>query len=130
MNNGMRRCPASNPNSDAEDFTWNAVWQSGAVIHNDGWSFEMFIPYSAIRFGKKDVQNWGFNITRRRRKTEQQYTWNPIDPNINGFLTQEGLERNFTYKTTTYVYNSLHIFLFMRIIILTINLGQKNWTTR
>ncbi len=51
----------------------------------------MFIPFSAIRFGKKDVQDWGLNITRRRRKTEQQYTWNPIDPNVNGFLTQEGI---------------------------------------
>jgi len=79
-----------NPNSNSEDFTWNSVWKSGAVIHDDGWSFEMFIPYSAIRFGKKDVQNWGLNITRRRRKTEQQYTWNPIDVNVNGFLTQEG----------------------------------------
>jgi hypothetical protein len=78
-------------NSDMEDFTWNAVWQSGAVITDSGWSFEMFIPFSAIRFGKKDVQDWGFNITRRRRKTEQQYTWNPIDPNVNGFLTQEGI---------------------------------------
>lgn len=80
-----------NPNGNEEDFTWNAVWQSGAVIHNDGWSFEMFIPYSAIRFGKKDVQNWGLNITRRRRKTEQQNTWNPVNPNVNGFLTQEGI---------------------------------------
>ncbi|HYM94152.1 MAG TPA: DUF5916 domain-containing protein, partial [Chitinophagaceae bacterium] len=26
----------------------------------------------------------------RRQKTGQQYTWNPIDPNVNGFLTQEG----------------------------------------
>ncbi|NOT50312.1 MAG: carbohydrate binding family 9 domain-containing protein [Chitinophagaceae bacterium] len=77
--------------TNGEDFSWNAVWKSGAVIHADGWSFEMFIPYSAIRFGKKDVQNWGMNITRRRRKTEQQYTWNPIDPNVNGFLTQEGI---------------------------------------
>src|SRR5687767_12608099 len=51
-----------NPNGDPEDFTWNSVWKSGAVIHNDGWSFEMFIPYSAIRFGKKEVQNWGINI--------------------------------------------------------------------
>ncbi len=75
----------------SEDFSWNAVWQSGAVIHNDGWSFEMFIPYSAIRFGKKEVQNWGLNITRRRRKTEEQFTWNPIDPNVSGFLTQEGI---------------------------------------
>ena len=62
-----------------------------ATITDSGWSFEMFIPFSAIRFGKDDVQDWGFNITRRRRKTEQQYTWNPIDPNVNGFLTQEGI---------------------------------------
>jgi hypothetical protein len=77
--------------SNGEDFSWNAVWKSGAVVHKNGWSFEMFIPYSAIRFGKDDVQNWGLNITRRRRKTEQQFTWNPIDPNVNGFLTQEGV---------------------------------------
>lgn len=79
------------PNTDSEDFTWNAVWQSGAVMHDDGWSFEMFIPYSAIRFSKKEIQNWGFNITRRRRKTEEQFTWNPINPNVNGFLTQEAV---------------------------------------
>ncbi len=79
------------PNTNNEDFTWNAVWESGTKITDSGWSFEMFIPFSAIRFGKKDIQDWGFNITRRRRKTEQQYTWNPIDPNINGFLTQEGI---------------------------------------
>lgn len=79
-----------NPNGNSEDFSWNAVWKSAAVIHNDGWSFEMFIPFSAIRFSKKNLQDWGLNITRRRRKTEQQVTWNPIDVNVNGFLTQEG----------------------------------------
>lgn len=84
------------PNSNMEDFSWNAVWQSGAVITDTGWSFEMFIPFSAIRFGKKEVQDWGLNITRRRRKTEQQNTWNPIDPNINGFLTQEGIWKNIS----------------------------------
>jgi Domain of unknown function (DUF5916) len=80
--------PVTNGNN--EDFSWNAVWQSGAKIHEDGWSFEMFIPYGAIRFGKKEVQDWGVNITRRRQKTGQQFMWNPIDPNVNGFLTQEG----------------------------------------
>ena len=82
---------APNPNGDSEDFSWNSVWKSAAVIHRDGWSFEMFIPFSAIRFSKKTVQDWGMNITRRRRKTEQQVTWNPIDVNVNGFLTQAGL---------------------------------------
>ena len=79
-----------NPNGNSEDFTWNSVWKGASVIHSDGWSFEMFLPFSAIRFSKKPVQDWGMNITRRRRKTEQQVTWNPIDVNINGFLTQEG----------------------------------------
>jgi hypothetical protein len=121
--------PPININSNSEDFTWNSVWQSGAVIHNDGWSFEMFIPYSAIRFGKKEIQTWGFNITRRRRKTEEQFTWNPVDPNINGFLTQEALwtdishikpplRLQFSPYFSTYVnhypYNSI---------------GIKNWTS-
>lgn len=80
-----------NPGGNSEDFSWNAVWKSAAAIHNDGWTFEVFIPFSAIRFSKKNVQDWGFNITRRRQKTGQQFTWNPIDVNISGFLTQEGV---------------------------------------
>ena len=81
---------APSQNGNNEDFSWNAVWKSAAVIHNDGWSFEMFLPFSAIRFSKKNIQDWGLNIVRRRQKTGQQVFWNPIDPNANGFLTQEG----------------------------------------
>ncbi len=74
-----------------EDFGWNAVWESKVKLQADGWSFEMFIPYSAIRFGKWNIQDWGLNIVRRRQKSGQQLFWNSIDPNANGFLTQEGL---------------------------------------
>ena len=82
---------APNTNGNSEDFSWNAVWQSASKINSDGWSFEMFIPYSAIRFGKKKIQDWGLNIVRRRQKSGQQLFWQSIDPNVNGFLTQEGL---------------------------------------
>ncbi len=75
---------------EQEDFAWNAVWQSAAVIRNDGWTFEVYIPFSAIRFSKAKLQDWGFNIFRVRRKLGQQVVWNPNDPNINGSLTQEG----------------------------------------
>ncbi len=90
LNEQMDAKQSPNTNGNSEDFSWNAVWQSATVIHENGWSFEMFIPYGAIRFGSKDVQDWGLNITRRRQKTGQQYMWNPVDPNVNGFLTQEG----------------------------------------
>ncbi len=81
---------APNPNGDSEDFSWNAVWESASKIHADGWSFEMFIPYSAIRFGKNKVQDWGLNIVRRRQKSGEQLFWQLIDPTVNGFMTQEG----------------------------------------
>lgn len=81
---------APNPNGNSEDFSWNAVWRSAAQIHADGWSFEIFVPFSAIRFSKKNIQDWGLNIVRKRQKSGQQLFWNLIDPNVNGFLTQEG----------------------------------------
>jgi hypothetical protein len=81
----------SNTGNNTEDPSWNAVWDSEAKIHADGWSFEMRIPYSALRFVSRDNQTWGLNITRRRNKTGQQYMWNPVDPKVNGFVNQEGL---------------------------------------
>ena len=79
-----------NQNGNNEDFSWNAVWKSAAIIHDDGWSFEMFIPFSAIRFSKKNIQDWGLNIFRRRQRTGQQVFWNTLNPEVNGFLTQNG----------------------------------------
>ena len=73
-----------------EDASWSAVWDSEGKIHDNGWSFEMRIPYSALRFTNRDNQTWGLNITRRRNKTGQQYMWNPIDPQVNGFMNQSG----------------------------------------
>ena len=118
-----------NQNGNDEDFSWNAVWQSGAVIHHDGWSFEMFLPSSAIRFGKKEVQNWGVNITRRRRKTEQQYTWNPINPNVNGFLTQEGIWTGITdIKPPVRLQFSPYFSTYVNHFP-TNQPGEKNWTS-
>jgi hypothetical protein len=77
--------------SEGEDGSWSAVWDSEAKIHENGWSFEMRIPYSALRFSSKDNQTWGLNITRRRNITSQQYMWNSVDPQVNGFINQEGL---------------------------------------
>jgi Domain of unknown function (DUF5916) len=80
----------SNANQ-GEDPSWNAVWNSAAKVHADGWSFEMRIPYSAFRFSNRDNQDWGLNMTRRRNKTGQQFMWNPVNPKVNGFINQEGL---------------------------------------
>lgn len=77
--------------TNGEDDSWNAVWDSEAQLVNDGWTFEMKIPYSALRFISKENQTWGLNITRNRKKAGRQFMWNPVDPKINGFVNQEGM---------------------------------------
>jgi hypothetical protein len=73
-----------------EDESWNAVWDGESQIVSDGWTFEMKIPYSALRFVTKDNQTWGLNITRNRKKVGRQYMWSPVDPKVSGFVNQEG----------------------------------------
>jgi hypothetical protein len=77
-------------NTNGEDDTWNAVWYSEAKLQKDGWTFEMRIPYSTLRFSSKG-KDWGLNITRKRVKSGRQYMWNPVLPTVNGFINQEGL---------------------------------------
>jgi Domain of unknown function (DUF5916) len=77
-------------NGGGEDDSWNAVWNCESKLQKDGWTFEIRIPYSALRFNTKDIQTWGLNITRRRQKTGQQYMWNEVDPKKNGFINQFG----------------------------------------
>ncbi len=79
-----------------EDETWNAVYHTAARINSKGWSFEMEIPYSAIRFSKNKVQNWGLNVIRRRTKSGRQFSWSPVNPANFGFMNQAGTLANIT----------------------------------
>ncbi|MEO0788662.1 MAG: DUF5916 domain-containing protein [Bacteroidota bacterium] len=76
---------------NGEDEDWDAVWASKAQITDRGWTVEMFIPYSAVRFPASAEQNWGMNFVRMIRRKNEQSFWDDIDPNIDGFLNQAGL---------------------------------------
>ena len=72
------------------DASWDAVWESKTSMKPDGWVVEIRIPFSAIRFSKKDVQDWGINFARFIRKTNENSIWDPVDPNISGDINQWG----------------------------------------
>jgi hypothetical protein len=73
-----------------EDTNWNAVWYSETNLTDSGWVAEIRIPYSAIRFPKKQIHKWNLNIFREIRRVRQQVFWNEIDPLVDGFLNQSG----------------------------------------
>ncbi|MCW3076978.1 MAG: hypothetical protein JWO32_1587, partial [Bacteroidetes bacterium] len=76
--------------SEGQDFAWNAVWISSVKINKQGWTIELKIPYSAVRFSKKDIQTWGLNIIRKIRRLRENSFWNPIDPKIQALIRQCG----------------------------------------
>ena len=78
-------------NDYGEDSNWSAVWYSAAKIDNDGWTVEMKIPYSELRFPKKEVQEWGLNFVRLIRRTKIKTTWNFIDNKKGSFLLYDGV---------------------------------------
>lgn len=57
------------------DQTFNAVWQSAIKITSEGWTVEIKIPYSAIRFPRKEKQNWGMQLQRYIRRYRESDQW-------------------------------------------------------
>ncbi len=77
--------------SDNEDPNWNAVWESKTSITDFGWTVEMKIPYSALRFSEKAGSDWGLNIFRNIRRYNSNNSWSLIDRKVSGFIHQEGM---------------------------------------
>ncbi len=66
---GLIENDAKQPN----DLSWDAVWEGARSIDDDGWSVEMKIPYSQLRFKDGQKQTWGVNVERfisRRFETD------------------------------------------------------------
>jgi hypothetical protein len=55
------------------DDSWDPVWQAAARIDSLGWTAEMRIPFSQLRFSRARDQMWGFRIVRsilRKNETD------------------------------------------------------------
>ena len=74
--------------SNGEDQDWDAVWFGEVQLTDKGWYAEVMLPYSALRFPKKEIQNWKINFLRRQAKTGEKNSFQYLDPEVNGFITQ------------------------------------------
>jgi len=84
------QCDVKSTETGGEDFSWDAVWESEIKIVDDGWVVELKIPYSALRFPKKEKQLWGFQIFRQIMRYRQNTTWNLVDREVDGLNNQAG----------------------------------------
>ena len=58
-------------NDTWDDNSWDGVWEGKAHIDEKGWTVEMRIPYSQLRFQQSERYAWGINFKREiARKNE------------------------------------------------------------
>ena len=83
-------------NDTETDDSWDAVWESKSVIMNDGWSTEMKIPLSQLRFNpSKKEQIWGLNFYRKTARYGEESFWAPILMESKGFVSEFGILKGF-----------------------------------
>ena len=68
----------------------NLVWHSAVNVSENGWYAEIRIPYSAIRFPKTEVQNWGINFGRQIARTREESAWVAVNPDLENMLLESG----------------------------------------
>jgi len=62
-------------NDSDEDGSWDGVWDAAVSIDDRGWTAEMRIPLSQLRFSAADHQTWGLNAVRYIQRRNEEDWW-------------------------------------------------------
>jgi hypothetical protein len=59
------------------DASWDGIWEAATSIDSLGWSAELRIPYSQLRFSRQEVQTWGLQVRRYMQRSHEYTQWSP-----------------------------------------------------
>ncbi len=57
------------------DNSWDPIWEAATRIDSTGWTAEIRIPFSQLRFGRDSVQTWGLEVRRFIKRRDEQDQW-------------------------------------------------------
>jgi hypothetical protein len=75
----------------SRDASWDPVWEAKARIDSTGWTAEMRIPFSQLRFNDAPEQVWGLNVDRWRPSGNEDIYWIPVPHDATGWSSRMGL---------------------------------------
>jgi len=68
---------------------WDTNWSVATQVGDFGWSVEMRIPFSSLRYKGRDAQIWGINFQRNIRRNNEVAFWSPLPRQYNLFRTSQ-----------------------------------------
>ena len=77
-------------NEFSQDLTWDPVWQARARVDSLGWTAEMRIPFSQLRFNNGREQVWGLNVNRVIPTRNEEVYWVYVPRDETGWASRFG----------------------------------------
>ena len=93
------------------DYTFEAAWQRSSLVDSLGWTLEMRIPFSQLRFSAREEYAWGINFGRTILHTGEELVYAGTLTRSSRFATLSGLHDitgGSRVQLVPYVVGSLH----------------------
>jgi hypothetical protein len=74
-----------------EDLTWDPIWYVKTAHSDWGWSAEMKIPFTQLRFDNKSADVWGLEVFRNIYRYNETNFWQHIPRNASGLVHHFGI---------------------------------------
>ena len=87
---GVKSDEFATENGDNFDNSWNPIWYTKTNIDAEGWTAEMKIPFSQLKFGKSKEQNWGLECSRMIFRENEWSVWQRIPQDAPGMVSEFG----------------------------------------
>ncbi|MBC7873207.1 MAG: carbohydrate binding family 9 domain-containing protein [Ferruginibacter sp.] len=87
---GVRGDEFVSNNGNNWDVSWNPIWYSKTHVNDKGWTAEIKIPLSQLRYGNEAEKVWGFQVMRRIFRKEERSTWQYIPQNAGVWVSSFG----------------------------------------
>ena len=87
---GVRGDEAVSNDGNNWDGSWNPIWYSKTHIDDKGWTGEVKIPFSQLRYGNEKEKVWGIQVHRRLFRKEERSTWQYIPHNSGVWVSRFG----------------------------------------
>ena len=81
-------CDGTLYNDSWEDDSWDGIWENKTKINKDGWSVEVKIPFTQLRFKESNHMTWGVNLNRDIRRKHEMSFFVMVPKNQSGFVSR------------------------------------------
>jgi hypothetical protein len=75
-------------NDSWDDWSWDGIWETKTTIDKDGWTVEMRIPFSQMRFNHGESMTWGVNFYREVKRNNEKSYYVMVPKAESGFVSR------------------------------------------